>query len=520
MADEKIRVDIESHYDDGDAKDALKDAEKIDKATPTLEVGADTSDADAKVGAIADEAERLTSRDWITKILTDTGAAKSDLQALEGELDQTREHAERANTELDRTTGGGEGSKLRGNAIADLTGPLGDASGAASDFAGVFDGLGDTVEAFASKAGLSEAAAGGLASAVGGLGVVVAAGAAAWTLWKGRQEEAAKKAKELLDTQTKLNDAIAKGDRAAATADFQKLYGPALKGADALGLSTQQLVDYITGVSDVLPGVNEHIGRYQKLAADAGGAVNQWTNEGRANYDAIANQTDALVGANDELVKARDRYEDLNGKTKDATAANDDLATALLGPEKKLTAVGKAADTAGTKVDELTDSYGRLNDRLSGRRAIEDWQKAMTDAQKAVSDGNADTVVDIRGVEDAIVAAGEAAKLNPIDVETAIQKADQGDIDGAFLFMQGKIDEKGPLQVAVALHATIPKLKLGGRGGTSIVVEVDPTAAAAVGATTVNVNMPRGSRGVDVVRQIQGHTRRSGRRYGGEVVRR
>ena len=519
MSDDKIRVDIESVYDDDDAKKALKDAEKIEDAQPVLEVDADTSQASGKLEAVSDEATRLTSRDWVTKLLADTASAKSELEQLQGELDATGDHAKQANEQLDRTTGEG-GSKLRGNAIADLTGPLGDASGAASDFAGVFDGLGDTVEAVAGKLGLSQQVAGGLASAVGGLGVVVAAGAAAWTLYKGRQEEARKKAEELTKQQEAFNDALEKGDRKAAAAGFEKLYGKALAGADKLGLSTKQLVDYITGASNVLPGVNEQIARLNTEAHLATAQVDAMTGAGTAHVDALVAQRDALIGANDELEKARDRYKELDGNTKNAKESSEDLATALLGPERKLKDTAKAADDASSSVDDVTSSFDRLNERLSNKRAIEDFQTAMVEAQKAIHDKSADTVADIRGVEDAIVHAGEAAKLNPIDVETAIQKADQGDIDGAFLYLQQKIDEKGPLQVDVALHATIPKLKIAGRGGTQIVVEVDPTSSSSVAgaAGTTNVFLPRGYRG-DVVAQVTGAARRNGRRYGARGVR-
>jgi hypothetical protein len=66
-------------------------------------------------------------------------------------------------------------------------------------------------------------------------------------------------------------------------------------------------------------------------------------------------------------------------------------------------------------------------------------------------------------------------------------------------------------------------LKIVTRGGTTLLDEalVPITAsapAAPVGNTYVNVNLPAGSRGVDVVRQVAGQARRSGRRYGAPVV--
>jgi len=168
--------------------------------------------------------------------------------------------------------------------------------------------------------------------------------------------------------------------------------------------------------------------------------------------------------------------------------------------------------------DKAADGLDRIRGRLDMHRAIEDFQTTMIEAQEAVHDKSAETVVDMRGVEDAIVAAGEAAGLNPIIVETAIKKAQQGDIDGAFLYMQGKIDEKGPLEVKVALNAVIPKLKLGGRGGT-VIVDESSFAAPAPAPSSVTVNLPRGARYSDVARAVNVSTRRSGRRYANPVVR-
>lgn len=524
--DPKIQIDITARDTASDQiEDVAGAAGDLEKLTPEVTVTADTAGAKSDIGAVSEAADTLSRADTELVIRAKIDQAKGELKALQTELDATGDKARDTSEKLDKVDGGG-GSGLRGNAIADLTGPLGDASGAASDFAGVFDGLGDTIEAAAGKLGASEAMAGKLAGAVGGLGVVVAAGAAAWTLWKGRQEEAAKKAKELLDTQLHLNDAMAKGDAAAATADFSKLYGKALDGADALGLSTKQLVDYITGVSDVLPGVNEHIGRYNALADDAAGKINQWTGDGQANFDSINNQRDALVGANDELVKARDRYQDLNGKTKESKQSNEDLADALgfteqghKDVEAAVRGSNQALDRAKQLADDNTAALGRLHDKLTATRAIEDFQTAMVDAQKTIQTEGKLTEDQIRAVQDSIISAGEAANLTPIQIQAAINEVTPTDVDRAFFDTQSKINAKGPLDMNLKIHPELPpRLKIVTRGGTTLLDEALVPIASAAGSTNVTINMPRGSNGVDVVRQVAGQARRSGRRFGNPVV--
>jgi len=519
--DPKIQIDITAR---DEATDKLEDVaatvDKLEEASPEVTVGADTSAAETGLRDVADAAGRLSHDDTELVIKAQIDQAKGQLKELQSQLEATGDKAIDTSEKLDKVDGGG-GSGLRGNAIADLTGPLGDASGAASDFAGVFDGLGDAAEAAAGKLGLSEDIAGKLGSALGGLGVAVAAGAAIWTLWSQHAEAARKKARELAEAQAAVGEAIRDGNREAALSNFHKAYDEAIAAAEKFGLKQQDVIGFITGETEALPGLTD---KYNELKT------------------ARDNTADPRMrGLADERIKAfedetaaletnRQKYKDSTAAAGDKKDAEDKLARQLGFTEDAQKDTTKAVGDSVAKLDaakqstlDLEDGYRRLQDRLSTTRAIEDFQTAMQEAQTAIHDKSEDTKVDLRGVEDAIIAAGEAAKLNPIDVQTAIQKADQGDIDGAYLFLQQKINEKGPLTVPVTLHATIPKLVIAGRGGTQMVIELDPTKAAApppaaAAPSHVTINMPAGSRGVDVVRQVAGQARRSGRRFGAPVV--
>jgi len=495
--DPKIQIDITATDKASDKIDDVADAAAdLEKLSPELEVTADTGGAVGDIKAVGDAADTLSRADTELVIRAKIDQAKGELKALQAELGDTADKADDTAKHLDKIDSGG-GTGLRGNAISDLTGPLGDASSAASDFGGVFDGLGDTIEGVASKMGASSEAAARMGQAVAGFGFVVAAGAAAWTLFRQRQEAAKKAAEEAAKAQRDLNDAIKDGDKAAATANFEKIYGDAFKAAHTLGLTTQEVTEHIIGQRDALQDVQQWIGN-----AYAGDTLNK------------------VINAKNVIEDMRTKWLENNAAVEAADKTNDEVATGLGITEKAVKDTGTAAVKMGDQLeaaaDQAADGLDRIRGRLDMKRAVEDFQATMIEAQNAIHDKSADTVVDLRGVEDAIVAAGEAAHLNPIDVETAIQKADQGDIDGAYLFMQQKINERGPLEVKVALHATVGKLTLGGRGGTTIVVETDAQTrgSAAPTGNTYNVTMPRGIRTGDLSRALGTTVRRNGRRYG------
>jgi chromosome segregation ATPase len=443
-----------------DAKQAQSDIKDVDKAlgdldeTTELSIDVDNSDAESKIDQTTGDLNRIDSTDVVADIHANISDAKADLQTLE-------EQAQQTNKELDRTTGEGGGSNLRGNAIADLTGPLGEASGAASDFAGVFDGLGDIAEATASKLGASSQVAAGLSSAVGGLGVAVAAGAAIWSLWTSHQQAAKKKAEEMSKAMQQLTQDIKDGDKAAAIADFRKSFPDAIDLAHKLGQSVEDVTRFVTGQIDTLPDLATQWQNWNDV-------IDASTGKGKQVQEGLIAQRDQFKANSDALVDLRQKYID-SGKAADETAKTDEeLAKGLnlaKDAQKNTTQAVKDSiaplDNAKSSVDELESGYSNLQDRLSTTRAIEDFKNTMIEAQKTIAEKGQLTQDEMRGVEDSIVQAGQAAKLNPIVIDTAIQKADQGDIDGAFLYLQQQIDAKGPIHVQ--LHPDLPQLTKTGK---------------------------------------------------------
>jgi len=516
--DEKIQLDITAKDDASDTiDDVATAAENLEKLSPEVEIKA-SDQATGDIDAVTAAADHLARLDTELVIKAQIDQAKGQLRELQDSLDDTGKHARDATEQLDKVDGGG-GSGLRGNAIADLTGPLGDASSAASDFAGVFDGLGDAAEAAAGKLGLSEDVAGKVSSAIGGLGVAVAAGAAIWSLWTAHQQAAKKAAEENAKAVVELGDAIVKGDRAAQVTTFHKMFDEAIKKAGEFGLKTEDVTRFITGQSDAIPGLTTH---YQELKAAREAA---YTDEQKAKADA------ALTAFEDEAAQLdinKQKFKDAAGASLDKAAADDHLADMISGTTGKQKDMNRAVDDSIGKLDaaeqktrDLEAGYGSLADRLSNKRAIEDWQAAMVDAQTKVRDGVDLTRDDIRGIEDDIEAAGKAAGLTPIEIQAEIDRVDQGDIDGAYLDMQQRIDAKGPLNATLKIHPELPpRLKIVTRGGTTILDEalVPISSSASAPQVVNNINMPAGSRGVDVVRQVSGQARRSGRRYGAQVV--
>jgi hypothetical protein len=502
MADEKIQLDITARDEASDKlDDVAATVAELEDAKPEVTVGADTSAAEAGLRDVADAAGRLSHDDTELVIRAQIDQAKGQLKELENQLEQTGDKAVDTTAKLDKVDGGG-GTGLRGNAISDLTGPLGDASSAASDFGGVMDGLADTVEGVATKLGASSEQAGRLGEVVGGLGFVVAGAAAAWTLYKQHQEEAKRKTQEMIDKQRELIGLISDGNREAAATKFADMYQDAIDAGRTLGLTTRDIVEHITGQKDALVEVQKWIGN-----AYAGDTLNK------------------VINATNTIEDQRAKWVETNGVLEDTTKKNGEIADALGILKPALKETGSAGTKMGNEVsdgaDHAAEGMQRLNDKLDAKRAIEDFKTTMVEAQQTIQKEGSLTVDQMRGVEDSIVRAGQTAGLTPIEIEALVQEVDPTNVDKAFLDAQQRIDAKGPLTMQI--HPELPpRLKIVTRGGTTILDEaisvVPGSATAGPAAQHVTINMPAGSRGVDVVRQVAGQARRSGRRFGVPVV--
>jgi len=477
---------------DDNASTALADvadaAAELGKTDPTVTIGVD----DNASGTIADvraDAAELAARDTEIVLQARVDAAKADLAALRSELEQTGDKAQETARQLDKVDSGG-GSNLRGNAIADLTGPLGDAS----------DGISDNAEGGATKVGISASA---MTSAITGIGVGVAAAAALWTLYKQRQEEARQKQEQLNKAQRDFNKAVREGKLDEAAQVLLDQYGELYDKAKLAGVGAQEFTRFLTAQSDELPTLNARIAELNTLI--------------ERNADKGKQATAGLAEIRDGLLEQRDAF-------KETRAANIDANKALDAQDDQLHAVASTLGTTKRKSEEFATSQERVEestrrvnselDRMKGAlnvdQAMNDFKRAVIDGMAEVGESALDQSDDVLALKQSVIDMGEQFGRTPLEIKTELDAVDAGDLAKVARDVEAWY-RLHPIMLASKLDRP-GQINVGGSGGGG----VGPTMAAP--SSVINVNMPAGSRGVDVLRQVSGQARRSGRRYGAQVV--
>jgi len=522
MASEPINIPIKTTYDSKGADEALKDADKVEDLEPEIEFTGDASQVQGAADDATSAAEELTGREWIADFKADTSQMRSELEQAQAKLKETGEKADDTKKHLDKIGDTG-GPRLAGNQVSDLTGPLGDASGAASDFGGVFDGLADIGEKVAGSVGLDAAK---MASAISGIGFAVAAAAAVWTIFKQKQEEAKKKAAEHLKIQEDLNDALKKGEFDKAAEKWIELYGDIIDKGHKAGLSTDELVDGIANSGNAAETANRKLEEnakqideirdaYDKLHAvtQAQGAVPS------AEEKQLATQLQQLKDGTQGLIDYRDQYAELTQKQKDSQAIQDAVQGALDNTATSLDGVAKSAKEAKDKNDELTKALDAMSGMLDIQRAAEDFDTDINQAMANTLMGVGNTREEIRGIEDDVLAAAEFTKQNPVVIAQTLAKVQAGDLQGAKADVDGWY-RNNPAKMTVDLVVGQAAIDAARRGvqqqlaNTKVTVGGWSVAAPAAPSQTVNVNLPRGARHGDIARAMGMSTRRNGRRYG------
>jgi phage host-nuclease inhibitor protein Gam len=518
VATEPINIPIQTSYDDQGAKDALQDAEKLEDLDPEVVIEADASHAVDGFDDVTQSAKDLMDRNpWVAELLADTTAAKGDIESLQGKLKETGDVADDAKRHLDKV-GGTEGPRLAGNQVADLTGPLGDASGAASNLGGVFDGLADITEKVAGKVGLDAAK---MAGAVSGIGFAVAAAAAVWTIFRQKQAEAKKKAEEHLKLQGELNDAIAEGNRKVAASKFLELYGDIIDKGTEAGLTVEEVVAQIRGTGDASESAGRKVSDLDDEIADLTARYGELHTKTQASGEAATEEEKKLGNLitkrrdeRDALVDAKDQYANLTAEQQESIDKNKDVADALLGTTQELDDTAAAADRAKQKAEDLNAAFDDLRGAMDFDRTAEDLQTALTDAMNNIALGVAPTKEEIRSIEDSIIEVAEMAGKTPIEVKSELQKVASGDLFSVRNDVQSWMNEHAiQVQFEIANDA-LSKIR-SGFSKFGVTIPVIPVAGkTAAASTTVNVNLPRGARHGDIARSLGMSTRRNGRRYG------
>ncbi|HKE77296.1 MAG TPA: hypothetical protein VKB57_26995, partial [Acidimicrobiales bacterium] len=149
MAEEKIRIDIEAQDSASKTLDKVADkATDLEKLSPEVQVGADTTDATKGLDDVEGQADELDGRDVTIALEAKVSDLKGQLAEAEAALDQVRNKAEDAGKATEDIGGHAQrGSVNVVNATRDMTGPLGEASTFVGDFGDAFGAAAETAVA-------------------------------------------------------------------------------------------------------------------------------------------------------------------------------------------------------------------------------------------------------------------------------------------------------------------------------------------------------------------------------------
>lgn len=477
---EQVRIDLTAEdHASGKIADVADDVERLEDADPKVTIEADDN-ASTTIADVEADARALSAVDAEVVLKAKVDQAKGELAALRADLTQTGEKAEDTARQLDRVgedTGGG--ISTRGNAIADLTGPLGEASGAASDFAGVADGLTDIVGDLATKLGATPAMAQKIAGAMGGLGIAVAAGAAVWSLYSARQQKAAEDAKKMAEAAEAVTDALREGNRVAAAEAFKGQFGDLIADAKQAGYDVQSLTSFI---------------------------VDAKRNVDTLNYAGSTAGVGPLGPLITEIDHARTKWQE----STEAVLANKDVlgeVTAGMGP------YAAGTERAAAKQDRLTvamegtrDALDEIRGRLNMDQAILTFQTNFAAGMASAQDDTALTAEEILSLKQDYLNVAEELGKSPIEIATDLEKIDAGQIGEVLWTTQEAINRRPPLELKTRLGLPV------NFGDERFYRAGAPSSAAASSVVNVTQYIPRGFRG-DALAQARDAARRSGRLY-------
>jgi hypothetical protein len=480
--------DVTSAVEDVDGRDAT--------VTATADTEAATRGLDDVTTAVAD----VDGREATVTATVDNQTA-GPLSDIQSDLESLKARAKETGDQLDHVTseGGGGGGHLRGQAIADLTGPLGDVSGQASDLAGVFDGLSDTLGGFGARFGVSADA---IETGLGGISFAAAGVVALWGLWRQRQEEAAAQLQKVADQQRKLNDLLQAGSFDQAAQQLVDNYGAVYDAADRAGIPVQELTNYLAGYSDELPTVTKHIQDIAAAQHDHGDTTATVTAKYVEQVQAIYDTRAQIDKANDSIKTQDDR----SRGAADALSRHTDAADDATDAEKRLKS---AADDTNATFDRMRDAVNLTSefDRLNAN---------VDEMAAKIKSGTAASAQDLDGLRGDIIQLARDAHANPIDVQSTLEKIDRGDLAGvksdAERWFQGSpVRAKGVLDLTQVIFPNVgraPGAQVTGYSG-SIFGQSAPAPTTVINLTQ---HVPRGYRG-DVLAAGERAAKRTGGMY-------
>jgi hypothetical protein len=368
---------------------------------PKINLNVTTSDAVKNLstleGAAIDSDTAIEKIDG-SSVSVDTSATQKALQEVADKLDKVDKNADNA---------GKKGIPVSTNAFKDLTegigGPASGAIGSMFGFGETIEGIGDILEGFGGKLGLSEAQVGNLTSklgtglaVLGGLGAALTVGIAAYEGFQSLTGQAAKKQKEFNDdvkeAQTELkglSDLLADNKKEEA---YRKILELMTDDLGLLGEAGVNVADVIKEVAesnkDAADGYRKEADGLNKLGAELEADAEARLARGEiteAEYDQVLLQVDAYDLQASKLREVADQVAIwVEAGLLEAETAN--IIREALGELNTTTAENEQANLdAAEAVLDLIDANREYE------RTLDDTQTALEEYSQAIKDAKGDT---------------------------------------------------------------------------------------------------------------------------------
>jgi chromosome segregation ATPase len=530
----EIAVGADTSTAESGLADVEGQADDLARLSPEITVGAEVDDATRALDDVKTEVDTLTDADREIILKAKVDDASAALKSLRGDLDTTADKADQTARRMD-DIGRSDGPRLAGNQVADLTGPFGDASGAASDFGGIFDGLSDISESVGTRIGKDMT---GVVSNLGLAGLAVGAVAAGWSFFSQKAEEAKRKAEEAAEAQREINEALKEGDIAAATEKLAEAYESVFDAAEDAGVSVEQTTRYIRGAADSLPDLD-------RALEDNAEAIENTKKANDDYYERTGFLSQALVDQQQKLLDTRNRLNQVRDAVDGARRKNIDLNGTIADQDRRLRNVRKGLDDASDSTDKLRDSQrnakrsteeldqalGKLKDQLSFERTMLRFEQDFREAMRKSRGERELTSESVLSLKEDIFDVAEYARLTPAEVKALLRRIERGDIAGVLAFVQSYMDShtvETPAGVkyiggaADAHNAAQSDMNAQGpvvipttisRGPSSDPIFGPSAFALSAPVTNVTMYLPRGYRERDVIEAGRRAARRSGGLY-------
>lgn len=400
---------------------------------PKINLNVTTSDAVKNLstleGAAIDSDTAIEKIDGST-VSVDTSATARALQEVADKLERVDDKATKA---------GKQGIPVTTTAFKDLTegigGPATGAIGSAFMFGESIEGLGDLVEGFGGKLGLSEGQIGKITTALGttlgvlgAVGVAFTVGKAAYDLFSSgarKAEEDQKNFNTAVDASEKslrgVAEALKEGDKAKAFRDIAKDLEPILQDLATAGLDASDAILEISG------------------------AGKPFTDAAKARVTAIDKEIKAQEILRNRNVDNSRQYvlriielEKEKEAIENATTAIDTRRLGVEGATEIDRLAYEALGTLNTTVQDNTDYYEKNTQKLEENRLK---QLEMIGTNRSLELQFLDTKEAIEGYDGKIAAAkGDTDEMRRITLETAGEVTNMAKAYGALAGPEGSIE--------------------------------------------------------------------------------